>query len=166
MSSYIYKITHPKSEKFYLGSSSGRARFSEHKSRYKRGLLAESSKVLFDLGIEECKFEKIEIFECESFEEQLKKEQEYFEKFKDQLVNINRPHLENKNQSNKDYYQKNKDRILKKQKEKDIKDRYNELEKERLKVHYFCSVCQKEVRHRRKARHEKGKLHQELLKNI
>jgi len=63
------------------------------------------------------------------------------------------------------YYIKNNRHPIKiKKTDEEKKKRYNELEKERLKVCYFCSVCKKDVKHRNKSRHEKGKLHQEYLK--
>ena len=159
MEHYIYKISSTKTDKFYIGSTNNKYRFAEHKSRYKKGLLAENSKKLFNLGIEYCSFEIIETFICDTFEEQLIKEQYYLDKFKDNIVNICRAKGLSKKEQTKRYYDNNRDKILEYQKRPEIKERYNELEKERQKVYYNCSVCNKQVRIRNKYRHVNQKTH-------
>tara|TARA_R110002096_G_scaffold30231_2_gene90347 strand:- start:8075 stop:8572 length:498 start_codon:yes stop_codon:yes gene_type:complete len=159
MDHYIYKISSSKTDKIYIGSTNNKYRYSEHTSRYTKGLLCENSKKLFDLGIDECSFEIIETFKCNSYEEQLDKEQYYLDKFKDTVINQNRAKGLPKKEQNKRYYDNNREKIIKYQNDPKQVEQRNKLEKERQKVYYHCSTCNKEVKKRNKARHEKQKTH-------
>ncbi len=154
MKRYVYKISSTKTDKIYIGSTNNKYRFSEHKSRYKKGLLCESSKYLFDLGIEYCSFEILEEFDCETFNEQLTKEQEYLDKFKD--ITINKVNAKSVLTS-KEKYLKYRDNKL--QYQRDNKDHIAKKEKERQTVYELCEVCNKQVKHRNMSRHKKSKLH-------
>ena len=159
MEHYIYKISSSKTDKIYIGSTNNKYRYSEHLSRYKRGLLTENSKKLFNLGIDECSFEIIETFICDNFNEQLDKEQYYLDKFKDCIINQNRAKGLTKKEQTKRYYDNNREKILKYQQEPKQKEQFKKLENERQKEYYHCSICNKEVRKRNKSRHEKSKRH-------
>tara|TARA_R110002072_G_scaffold78280_2_gene181574 strand:- start:2484 stop:2957 length:474 start_codon:yes stop_codon:yes gene_type:complete len=144
-----------KSDQIYIGSTKSKHRYSEHTSRYRSGIYHYSSRVLFDLGIEHCSFHILEEFECETYEEQLEKEQSYLDTFKDVIINKRRARRHP--DSNKIIYQKNKDYYLKYR--QDNLERYNILEKERQKIYINCDSCCKQIKKRNISRHNKQKTH-------
>jgi len=108
MKHYIYKIISSKSDKIYIGSTNNKYRYLEHMSRYKRGMCSETSRYLFDLGVEYCSFHILEEFDVETFSEQLDKEQFYLDQYKDIIINKNR--AKKHPEYRKIHYQKNKEK--------------------------------------------------------
>ena len=157
MKRFIYKIVSSKTDKIYIGSTNNKFRYSEHTSRYKRGLCSESSRFLFDLGIEYCSFHILEEFECETLEEQLDKEQSYLNNFKDLIINKQRARRHP--DAVKIEYQRDKEKKREYQNDPINKERYNIREKERQKIYIHCETCNKEVKKRNMSRHIKQKGH-------
>jgi len=124
----IYKISTPKSEKVYVGSTTQaiNRRLSSHKSSFKTGKCECVSRELFELG--ECKIEALEVlYNCTKRELQIK-EQEYIELL--DCVNKQRSHRtknqaqeQNQTASLKCYHKKAQDPEFKKQKAEEAKRR-------------------------------------------
>ena len=122
----IYKITDIAYTKMYIGSTTQplSKRFSKHKSDYKLWKNGKCNKVtsydLFDeFGVENCKIELIENYECNCKDELLKKEGEYIKN--NDCINkviIGR--------TKKEWCIDNKDKIKEKNK------KYSELNKEKI----------------------------------
>jgi hypothetical protein len=161
MKRYVYKIESSKTDNIYIGSTNNKFRYCEHTSKYKRGCLCESSKYLFDLGIEFCSFHILEEFECETYDEQLEKEQYYLDKYKDVIINKQRAkrHPDARNLD----YQRYKEKKREYQNKPVNKERFKLREKERQLIYIHCKVCDKQVKKRNMCRHIKQKVH---LKNI
>ena len=161
----IYTIRHPDSEKYYIGSTCEKYisnRFGGHKSNYKKYLNGKYSNVssfrLFDLGIDECYIELLELFPCSSKMELTKREGELIRLYKNDVVNKRiagvtkeakkehkKEYMIEYNEANKEvkkqYYQTNKEQILEKQ-----------------KIKYTCE-CGSQLRKRDKLIHDKTKKH-------
>jgi hypothetical protein len=137
----IYKITDIAYTKMYIGSTcqSLSKRLSKHKSDYKLWKDGKKNKVtsfdLFDeFGIENCKIELIENYECNCKDELQKKEGEHIKN--NDCVNKYIPCRTQKEyrEANKDkikdnkkkYYIDNKDKIL------EYKKEYKQLNKEKI----------------------------------
>lgn len=135
----IYTIRHPDTNKYYIGSTCEKYlsnRFSKHKSGYKINTLSSTSKVLFDMGIDDCYIELLENYPCNDKNELHKREGELIRLHKDNIINkriegrtleewreenienkreydkqyrIN--NIENKRESNKQYRIDNKEKI-------------------------------------------------------
>lgn len=186
----IYTIRHPETDKFYIGSTCKtlKARFNNHKNNYKNETLEEASKVLFNLGCDDCYIELLENYSCNTKKELHKREGDLMRLYKDNIVNINiagrtqKEYVEDNKEWYKDYYKQyrtdnikkisnymkeyhkdNKEVILKRVKE------YSELNKEKIEartsVNYNCE-CGSIVSYKHKSRHIKGsKKHLEFIEN-
>lgn len=159
MEHFIYKIKSTKTDKIYIGSTQRKNRYHEHTSRYKRGICSENSRKLFDLGVEFCSFEIIEKFNCDNYSQQLDREQFYLDKYKDIIVNQNRAVAIPRTEYRKAHYLKNREKKLAYQRLPEQIERRTELEKERQKVYYHCTECNKQVKLRNKLRHNKQITH-------
>jgi len=154
----IYTIRNPDSEKYYIGSTCEKYlsnRFGGHKSNYKKYLNGKygnsSSFKLFELGIDDCYIELLELFPCNSRLELERREGELIRLHKNDVVNrciVGR--------TDKEYYQDNKDKLLEQMKEYYQDNRDKKLEKGKIK--YICE-CGSELRKSDKARHEQTKKH-------
>jgi predicted GIY-YIG superfamily endonuclease len=107
--SKIYKIVNDENNKFYIGSTTQplHKRMYGHRSK-NNGCVSKN----LDVDLKECKIILIEEFECNTRQEMLIKEREYFDKYKKEklnIVNYNRPIISEieKNQ----YYENNKEPI-------------------------------------------------------
>ena len=149
----IYKITDIAYTKMYIGSTCQplSKRFTNHKKDYKVWKDGKSHKVssyeIFDeFGIENCKIELIENYECNCKDELLKKEGEHIKN--NDCVNkvipgrtIKEYRIDNKEkikEHNKEYYIDNKEKIKEHNKEYRIDNKekikeYQQLNKEKLK---------------------------------
>jgi hypothetical protein len=115
----IYSIRTPKTEKFYIGSTTQILckRFADHKSKFKKNNCKLTSKYLFELGFDDCYIELIENYPCNNKEELTKREGELMRQYKEQLVNnrlesITIEEIKEKKQiCDKRYYDLNKDKI-------------------------------------------------------
>ena len=143
----IYKITDIGYTKMYIGSTCQplSKRLSKHKADYKQWKDGKRRKVtsfdLFDeFGLENCKIELIENYECNCKEELQKKEGEHI-KINDCINKVipcrtqKEYYIDNKDiilEKNKEYNEKNKDKILAYQQEyrEANKDKINEKNKE------------------------------------
>jgi len=160
----IYKLVSPHTDKIYIGSTCKKylsQRLTKHKSHYKDWLkdndnINFSSFRLFELG--DVEIILIENFNCNTKDELLKKEREYIEKFKEIIVNKQRPlitHEERKEYINK-YREEHKEEIKKKVKE--YREKHKEEINEKIKQKYDC-ICGKQPRISGKIQHEKSKYH-------
>ena len=173
----IYKITDIAYTKMYIGSTtqSLSRRFSKHKASYKLwkdGKCGRSTSYdLFDeFGIDNCKIELIEEYECESKMELERKEGEHIK-----LNNCVNKHiagrtqkeyrLENKdaiNQKNKQYNLENKDTIKQKKKQYNLENK--DTIKEKASEKLLCE-CGKDYTRSNKNKHIKRKHHINHLVN-
>jgi hypothetical protein len=136
----IYKITDNAYTKMYIGSTtqSLSKRFSRHKSDYKLWLEGTHHKVsifnIFDeFGIENCKIELIENYECNSKNELERKEGEH-------IKNNDCVNKVIAGRTKKEYYNDNKNKILEKAKEYKEANKNKILEKK--KEHYEANKQQ------------------------
>jgi hypothetical protein len=153
----IYKITDIAYTKMYIGSTCQplSKRFTNHKKDYKLWKNGKRGKFtsfdLFDeFGIENCKIELIENYECNCKDELLKKEGEHIKN--NDCVNKFIPcrtpkeyreaNKDKLKEYNKEYQQANKDKILEYQKEyyvdnkdkiKEYNNEYKQANKEKIK---------------------------------
>jgi Uri superfamily endonuclease len=131
--SKIYKIVNDVNDNFYIGSTiqSLHKRLNEHKSKHNKCM----SKNL-GVDMKECKIILVEAFECENRQELLKKEREYFDKYKleckDTFINKVKPFLyqEEKDKYNKEYSTTNKRLEYIKKFNADNKDKLKEKNKQ------------------------------------
>ena len=131
--SKVYKLVNNLNDNFYIGSTVQplHKRMGEHRSKHNKCM----SKNL-GIDIKECKIILIEAFECENKQELLKKEREYFDKykleFKDTFINKVKPFLyqEEKNNYNKEYSTTNKRLEYIKQYNQDNKEKHREKSKQ------------------------------------
>tara|TARA_R110001592_G_scaffold4465_1_gene25198 strand:- start:1956 stop:2456 length:501 start_codon:yes stop_codon:yes gene_type:complete len=158
--SKIYKIVNNDNDKFYVGSTtqSLHNRFNDHKSTQ-----SCSSVEVGDL--KQCSIILIEAFECDNRQEMLKKEREYFDKYKAEganIVNKKKPISytgERKEQQHKWYqsiYQEKRTVLLKKTKE------YYDKNKDKLKVKITCE-CGCQITKYNMVKHKKSKKHLNLI---
>ena len=114
---------------------------------------------MFDLGIEDCSFHILEEFDCETYDEQLDREQAHMDLYAGILVNKFRA------RKHKDWrkreYEKNKER--EKQYQRDNRERISKQETERQKIYVDCHACNKKVKKRNLARHNKQETHKSNL---
>jgi hypothetical protein len=155
MRRYVYKIISTQTTKIYIGSTNNKKRYQEHTSRYTRGLCSENSSILFDLGLEYCSFHILEEFECDTYDEQLEREQFYMDMYAGILVNKQRA-KKHKNWRKLEY-ERNKEQ--KKQYQLNNRERISKMETERQKIYIHCNVCDKDVKKRNLARHNKQPTH-------
>ena len=188
----IYRITDISYTKFYYGSTvqSLAMRMSGHREAYKRylkGLVSIHCRVydLFEeFGIQNCRIELVEAHPCDSREELGKREGFYIEQH--DCVNkcvAGRTQTDYK----KEWYQKNKTRILNNMQKLYEEDKENILQRNKLyrdahkaelsehhKIYYqenkdilhrkvTCSICKSVYTHCRKAVHERTQKHQKAL---
>jgi hypothetical protein len=178
----IYKIISPHTNKIYVGSTCKKylcQRLGCHKDGYKRWLKDNnngytSSYVLFDLG--DVEIILLEIVNCNTKDELLKKEREWIEKYKDIIVNRLKPittkeekkknvkqydkeHKEEKKQ----YYEKNKEEHKQYSKEyyKEHKEKIKEYSKEQI----LCD-CGVSFQKTSKARHIGRQTHQQYINSL
>ena len=150
--SKIYKLVSPHTDEIYIGSTVQRLchRLSGHKRDCREGKV-NTNKKLFELG--EVKIILIEDFPCDRKEELIKRERYYIENF--DCVNKCIP-----GRTHKEYYQVNKEKILKQKKEYYHENQEKILEKKKEKLNCECGTTST-IDH--KARHEKTKKHQKYL---
>lgn len=130
--SYIYKIYNDNNSLFYIGSTaeSVTTRFKRHKNIYKRyniGLSSNFNSAFLLLGDPTCKIEILESVNVNTKTELLKKEREYYDRYKNTIVNMNRPYvndIENKESVKKHNIERNFKFIRCDTCNKDIKRRY------------------------------------------
>lgn len=179
----IYTIRHPDSEKYYIGSTCQpiHKRFNGHKTKYINNILNPTSKILFELGVNDCYIELLENYPCNNKEELNKREGELIRLYKNNLVNKQiagrtkeEYEIDNKDKMDnyrKEYYIENKSIITQKQKEynsinaininKRVKQ-WREENKDKVKIRNETiekCKCGYEYTLVNKARHEKSKRH-------
>jgi len=181
----IYKLVSNQTDKIYVGSTCKDRlcqRLATHKGHYNHWLKNNhkyvSSYELFKLGNVEIVL--LETVNCNTKDELLKKECEYIDKYKDILVNKQRPIItkEEEKERDKKYYEDNKEIILevnkkyreehKEQKQKQDKEYYEknkEKRKEREKETMNCD-CGSNFRKTDKLRHEKSLKHQKYINSL
>ena len=193
----IYKITDNAYTKMYIGSTTQplSKRFSKHKIDYKHWQEGKQRKVtsfdIFDeFGIENCKIELIEEFECENKNQLERKEGEHIknnecvnkyvagrtpkqykednkDKIKEYLKEYNEANKDKIKEKNKEYNEANKDKIKEYRKEyneanKDKIKEYREVNKDKIKQIINCE-CGLSFQKDNKARHIKSKKHQKFI---
>ena len=146
---FIYKLTHPNCEKYYIGSTLAKLshRLSRHIYDFKKDRTCISKEIL-KFGPENCKMELIEEFSFNDRKELFKREGFYIRNNRDKVVNLRiagRDHDEwiNENKrrmldQKKEYYRLNRDIIRKKalnnyQNKKEYYKKYREMNREKIK---------------------------------
>jgi hypothetical protein len=131
----VYKISSPKGDKVYYGSTTKRypkQRFHQHVCEYNKGVLRCTSKILFDeYGTENCEFSIIE--EVDDLSQLRQRERYYFEN--NTCVNFHNPAStkEDKKNSKKNYTKEHK------QDKKEYDIQYRDLDIERkIKIECYC----------------------------
>jgi hypothetical protein len=122
--SIIYKIRDLESREFYYGSTTTPiySRMARHRYSFRKGLPYKSNLLFEKYGIENCIIELVERYPCETKEELLKREGFYITN--NPCVNkcvagrTPKEYYENNKDKYKSYYLNNKERILKRMKEK------------------------------------------------
>ena len=171
MNGKIYTIRHPETDKYYIGSTtqSLSKRLAKHKSNLNNKYVS-ASKLLFDLGVDDCYIELLENYPCNTKEELNKKEGELIRLHKDNTVNkriegrtLKEYRTENKEiikDRKKQYREANKEQIIEKKKV------YYQANKEHIlnlqKQLYTCD-CGATIRHCEKPRHNKSKKHLKFM---
>jgi hypothetical protein len=160
----IYKLISPHTDKVYVGSTCKEylcQRLASHKDGYKRWLKDNNngymtSYVLFDLG--DVEIILLESVKCMTKDELLKKEREWIEKLKDNIVNKTRP-----TRNRKQFYEDNKEEIkqYKKKWYEDIKEKI----KEKIKEQIQCD-CGSVITKGSKLRHTKSHTHQQYINSL
>jgi hypothetical protein len=183
----IYKLVSSHTDKIYVGSTCKERlcqRLAKHKSEFKLWLKDASKRNitsyrLFELG--DVEIVLLESVNCKSKDELHKKEREYIEKFKDNIVNHVIP-TRTKAEYDSIYYLDNIERInerskqyYKEHKEKKIESvaQYRENNIEKIKAHdkvrhqvlYDCECGKKQIKKGCKGAHNKTKMHLNFLKN-
>jgi len=185
----IYKLVSNHTDKIYIGSTCKERlcqRLAKHKSNYKEWIKDNnngyiSSYELFELG--DVEIVLIESVNCNTKDELFKKEREYIDKYKDIIVNKQRP-ITTKEEfivHQKQYYEKNiehikqrtkKYRDVNKEKIKIYRDTHKEQKKEYITVNkdkinktYECE-CGSILRVYGKNKHTKTTLHQKYLNSL
>jgi hypothetical protein len=166
--SKIYKITDLAYTECYYGSTIQplSKRMGEHRSYYKIYKQDKyhfvSSFILFDkYGLENCKIELVEDYECKTKEELHQREGWWIKN--NPCVNktiagrtkkeYHQDNKENIKEYKREYHQDNKDKINEHKREyhQDNKDKINEHKKEKVK----CDICGKEVSRSNMSKHKK-----------
>jgi len=134
----IYKIVNDVNDKFYIGSTAQKylsSRMATHRQKHSKCM----SKNL-GVDLKECSIILIENYPCKDNDELLKKEREYFDKYKKEckevFINKKRPIILQGEENlykeyNKEYYIKNKS--LNKEKNNKTSREYNHNNKEIIK---------------------------------
>ncbi len=132
MSGIIYKISSPKGEKVYYGSTTQTLaqRFNSHRSNYRLSRGYCSSSILFEeYGIDNCIVEKIEEVEIDL----LRERELYWIDIDENCINKNRPYVseddkkERDKERDKEYYERNKEK--KKEYRKKNKEKHKEYQR-------------------------------------
>ena len=186
--SKIYKIVNYENDKFYIGSTTQPLykRINEHRSKHNTCM---SKNIGVDL--KECKIILIEAFECENKQELLKKEREYYDKYKLEGINIvnkirpivtkeelaeqkKKYKIYNREQQ-KQYEIKNKEKIKERTKQYEIKNKeiikerkkqYDNDNKEKKKQQYsikYTCECGSSICKYSKSKHDKTKKHLKFI---
>ena len=173
----IYKITDIAYTKCYIGSTAQplSKRFSKHKTDYKVWLNGKRNKVsVFDLfeeyGVENCKIELIENYECNSRNELERKEGEH-------IKNTDCVNKVIAGRTMKQYQQDNKETIAEQQRHWREENKEKKAEQDRLYQHnnkeriseqrsqkHVCE-CGSEYTLRNRSRHFKSKHHVAFTQN-
>jgi hypothetical protein len=155
----IYKIVSSQTDKVYIGSTTKDKlcqRMAGHRGSYKSYLKDEHNYITsFEIiKHEDAKIILIEAFPCNNSDELHARERYYIENTNN-CVNKQVP-SSNKKESDKRYYEMNKEQINEKNKEyyENNKEQINTQRNEKL----FC-VCGGQYTRRNKAQHEKSKKH-------
>jgi len=161
----IYKLISPHTDLIYVGSTCKERlcqRLASHRMDYKRWLKYSdkysytTSFKLFDLG--DVEIILLESINCMTKDELLKKEREWIEKLKDNIVNKQRPittkeeHKEEKKQYDKVYREENKEKL---------KEKNKEYYKEQIQ----CD-CGSVIIKNSKSRHTKTQTHQQYINSL
>ena len=157
----IYKITSEQTDKFYIGSTyqTLKNRFCCHKAEFKgfgrtkRVSLCNSHMIC---KYADCKIELIEDYSCNNKKELEHREAYYYDLYKENIVNTNRPIR----YTEKERYDQN----INGRKDKAILNakKYRKEHLEMRKVKYTCE-CGVSCRKEDKARHERSVKHQTYL---
>jgi hypothetical protein len=163
----IYKLVSPHTDKIYIGSTCKKylsQRLASHKIDYKKrkqGLnIFISSFELFDLG--DVEIVLLENVNCNTKDELLKIERDYYEKYKDILVNKHRPFRSDeedkkiRNKYKKEYRIINSERT--KKYDKEYREKNKELIKQQKKQLYECE-CGKILKLCCKSKHNRTVFH-------
>jgi hypothetical protein len=128
----VYKIVDVNEEMVYIGSTTRQLghRMAGHRSDFKRNQYCSSSILFNKYGVENCKILLLENYPCNNKEELNSKEGEY-------IKTLNCINKQISGQTKKEYYEKNKEKILNNFKE------YREINKERIKEHKHLKYLEK-----------------------
>ena len=173
----IYTIRSYQTDKFYIGStcSTLTKRLYQHKTKYKYGTLTSTSREIVKYN--DCYIELLEAFECKNKNELRQREGELIRKYKNDIVNCrieNRTKDEwrgdNKNDIKikaKQYYEKNKDTIIKYHKKYQLENKNKILEyrQKNTNVKFVCE-CGGKYTKTNLSKHIKTKKHQKYLDRI
>ena len=146
--SCIYKIYNDNNSLFYIGSTfqSIERRFKTHKSLYKRyntGVSRKFNSAFLLLNDPTCKIEILEHINVETKSELLKKEREYYDRYKNTIVNMNRPFTNDI---------ENKELVKKHNTDRNFK-------------FITCDICNKDIKRRYKKTHPTSKEHINNMNN-
>ena len=155
----IYKIVNDINDKFYVGSTAEHylsSRFSKHKEKHNTCM----SKNL-GVDLKECSIILIENYPCKDKPELLRKEREYFDKYKKEyknvFVNKRKPIIleDERNKLNKEYYLKH-DNNNREKRNKQGKIHDTERRKEKVTCECGSIVCKTNLKqHLATAKHIK-----------
>lgn len=169
MNGKIYKIIHTQSDIVYIGSTMNelRVRFNQHKTNnYNKCAIRD---LITQYGQEQFKIILIKEYKVIDKKHLLAYEQLWINKLK--CINTNNT-LFIKKISKRNYYNKNKEQILKYQKEYAIKNKeyisnynakYHEINDIKRKEKIYCEVCKYEFVKRELNRHNQSSRHQSNL---
>jgi hypothetical protein len=182
----IYKLVSNHTDKIYVGSTCKERlcqRLAKHKSDFKQWLKNGKCNItsyrLFELG--DVEIVLLESVRCESKDELHKKEREYIEKFKDNILNHVIPtrtkteydsiyytdNIERISERSKQYYNEHKEKIIEsvaQYRENNI-EKIKAYDKVRQQVLYDCECGKKQIKKGCKGAHNKTKMHLNFLKN-
>tara|TARA_R110001606_G_scaffold14424_1_gene60940 strand:- start:36 stop:572 length:537 start_codon:yes stop_codon:yes gene_type:complete len=161
----IYKIVDNTNNNIYIGSTIQKLKYrlSRHKSKYNAYLQGKCKYITsFDIiKNDDYNIELLELYPCNNKKELELRERHNIER--NICVNKNIPtrtHKEyriDKSDEIREYYIKNRDKILEKQKKYNIKNRDKILDN--LKVKVLCEMCNCKIRKQHIKRHKKTKKH-------
>lgn len=148
----IYKLTHPDTEKIYIGSTicGLSKRLCQHKWDYNKYLIGEHNYVssfdLFDLGVDDSQIQLIELFPCNSKKELLQREGYWIKKYDEACVNKYIPCGLDRKEYRKEYSERNQE--TKKQQNKEYREQNQEKIKEQKKEYYKQN--EEQLKHKQK----------------
>jgi len=172
----IYTIRHPDTDKFYIGSTCQQylsARLSGHRRHYNTHKKC-SSKIILDLGIDDCYIELLENYPCLNKIELEKREGELIRSHKDNVVN---KYIAGRTLH--EWYVDNKERMLEKSKKNHLdnyikvsdeekneralesKTRKSKWKKEKIQCECGSIICRSN-----KSDHEKTQKHTDYMQTI